>query len=88
MPGEDILYWRNEIQIIDGDQKKDDFPLWEVHIKKKKDLDVVIYKWEADALNVLQFMASNGLVANPRKTSLVILNQRKIQSKLCANIAC
>ena len=41
-----------------------------------KDLEVVIKKLELDAINVLRFMASNGLVANPKKTSLIILNQR------------
>ena len=29
---------------------------------------------EEDALNVLRFMASNGLVANPSKTALLFLN--------------
>ena len=29
-----ITLWIKEIQIIDDDQK-DDFPLWEVHIKKR-----------------------------------------------------
>ena len=29
-----------------------------------------------DALNVLQFIASNGLVANPPKTSCILLNQK------------
>ena len=32
---------------------------------------------EEDALNVLKFMASNGLVANPAKTALLFLNQKK-----------
>ena len=41
-----------------------------------KDLEVVLKKMEEDAKNVLQFMASNGLVANPKKTSLIILNQK------------
>ena len=39
-------------------------------------LEVVLKKMEEDAKNVLQFMASNGLVANPKKTSLIILNQK------------
>ena len=38
---------------------------------------MVINKLEADAINVLQFMAPNGLVANPRKTSLIFLNQKE-----------
>ena len=29
---------------------------------------------EEDALNILQFMASNGLVANPKKTAFMLLN--------------
>ena len=31
---------------------------------------------EEDALNVLRFMASNGLVANPSKTALLFLNNK------------
>ena len=43
------------------------------------DLDIftVIRKLEEDAQNVLAFMASNGLVANPKKTSLMFLNVKK-----------
>ena len=41
-----------------------------------KDLEVVLIKLEEDGQNVLKFMASNGLVANPKKTCFVILNQR------------
>ena len=33
-------------------------------------------KLEEDAVRVLQFMASNGLVANPKKTVLMILNSK------------
>ena len=33
----------------------------------------VIERLEKDAINVLKFMASNGLVANSKKTSLLIL---------------
>ena len=36
----------------------------------------VISKLEEDAKNVLKFMASNGLVANPSKTTLLILNHK------------
>ena len=32
---------------------------------------------EADAINVLKFMASNGLVANPKKTTMLFLNVGK-----------
>ena len=31
---------------------------------------------EEDALNVLKFMASNGLIANPAKTALLFLNNK------------
>ena len=41
-----------------------------------KDLEVVLNKLEVDALMVLQFMASNGLVANPKKNSFILLNQK------------
>ena len=34
---------------------------------------------EEDALNVLKFMASNGLVANPAKTALLFLNLKKTE---------
>ena len=40
------------------------------------DIEEVIRKLELDAKNVLRFMASNELVANPKKTTLVILNQK------------
>jgi hypothetical protein len=33
----------------------------------------VIAKLETDAINVLKFMASNGLVANPKKTVFMLL---------------
>ena len=32
---------------------------------------------EEDALNVLRFMASNGLVANPKKTAFIVLNHKQ-----------
>ena len=32
---------------------------------------------EEDAKNVLMFMASNGLVANPKKTAFMILNHKQ-----------
>ena len=34
-----------------------------------------------DAANVLSFMASNGLIANAQKTSLVILNNKTKKNK-------
>ena len=33
-------------------------------------------KLESDAVQVLRFMASNGLIANPKKTAFIILNQK------------
>ena len=39
-----------------------------------KTLEEVKLKLEEDARNVLQFMASNGLKANPSKTTLMLLN--------------
>jgi hypothetical protein len=40
-------------------------------------LETVIENLEEDAENVLQFMASNGLVANPSKTEFMILNAKE-----------
>ena len=40
-------------------------------------LKAIIRKMESDALMVLKFMASNGLVANPKKTTLLFLNLKK-----------
>jgi hypothetical protein len=39
-----------------------------------KELHDLIKKMELDAVSVLKFMASNGLIANPAKTSLLFLN--------------
>ena len=36
----------------------------------------IIPKLEEDGENVLKYMASNGLVANPSKTSLLFLNNK------------
>ena len=36
----------------------------------------LIKRLELDARNILEFMASNGLVANPKKTALMILNHK------------
>ena len=41
-------------------------------------IDEVIAKLEEDADLVLKFMASNGLVANPHKTTLMILNYKSL----------
>ena len=46
-----------------------------------KDLDEVIRKMEIDAINVLKFMASNGLVANPKKTTMLFLNLGRNDNK-------
>ena len=40
-------------------------------------LEKIIVMLEEDAKNVLQFMASNGLVANPKKTAFVVLYHKK-----------
>ena len=45
---------------------------------KDKDEQVVMRKLEEDATNILEFMASNGLVANPTKTVFMMLNNKKI----------
>ena len=38
-------------------------------------------------VNVLKFMASNGLVANPKKTTLIFLNQGKVEDEeICIKI--
>ena len=44
---------------------------------KGKTKQELIPKMEYDAGRVLAFMAANGLVANPAKTSLLVLNQKK-----------
>ena len=49
-------------------------------------LKLIIKKMEEDALNVLKFMASNGLVANPKKTTLLFLNLRKGMDLITINI--
>ena len=43
---------------------------------KGKTIEEVIHKLEEDAENVLKFMASNGLVANLSKTTLMIINYK------------
>ena len=44
---------------------------------------MVISNIEADAIQVLKFMASNELVANAKKTAFVIINQRNENSQMC-----
>ena len=46
-----------------------------------KRLEEIIKKLELDAINVLKFMASNELVANPSKTVLFIMNQKRTSPK-------
>ena len=41
------------------------------------DLEEIKRKMEEDGINVLRYMASNGLVANPQKTALIFLNLKK-----------
>jgi hypothetical protein len=42
------------------------------------DLNVVKRRLEIDAVNILKFMASNSLVANPKKTSLMFIGTDKL----------
>ena len=39
-------------------------------------MEKLIRQLEEDGQNVLEFMASNGLVANPKTTALIILNSK------------
>ncbi len=48
---------------------------------KDKDEQVVMRKLEEDATNILEFMASNGLVANPTKTVFMMLNNKKTENE-------
>ncbi len=41
-----------------------------------EDLSEILRKLEIDADRILRFMASNGLVANPSKTTFMVLNQK------------
>ena len=45
-----------------------------------KELSIVKKNLESDALQVLLFMASNGLIANPKKTALLFLNLKESNS--------
>ena len=47
-----------------------------------KNLEDVIKKLETDALNVLKFMASNGLFENEIKTKFIILNLKYSREQL------
>jgi hypothetical protein len=42
-----------------------------------KDVNTVVEKMKEDGQNILKFMASNGLIANPSKTVFIILGNRK-----------
>ena len=44
---------------------------------KSKNKEEIRTRLEEDALNVLDFMESNGLVANKAKTEFLLLNERK-----------
>ncbi len=44
---------------------------------KDKDEQVVMRKLEEDATNIFEFMALNGVVANPTKTVFMRLNNKK-----------
>jgi len=48
---------------------------------KDKDEQVVLRKLEEDATNILEFMASNGLVANPTKTVFMMLNNKRKENE-------
>ena len=41
-----------------------------------KDLQIVKSELESDAVQLMRFMASNGLIANPKKTAFLILNRK------------
>ena len=41
------------------------------------DIKEVIRKMEEDASQVLKYMASNSLIANPKKTAMLFLNNNK-----------
>ena len=50
-----------------------------------KDFEEIKRKLQEDAENVLQFMASNGLVANPSKTVFMILGDRSANGEMHEN---
>ena len=41
-----------------------------------KSIEDVLRKLQIDAKNVLKFMASNGLFANPSKTTFIVINDK------------
>ena len=53
------------------------FILWLTYCVSHKILAKVLAMLEEDAVNVLRFMASNGLVANPKKTAFMVLNLKQ-----------
>ena len=53
--------------------------------KGKEPMDIKL-KLEEDAINALQFMASNGMVANQKKTEFMVLNE-KVKTGLLDDIA-
>ena len=53
------------------------FQLTLTHQLRNKALEKVCEILEEDAINVLKFMASNGLMANPSKTSLMFRNLKQ-----------
>ena len=48
---------------------------------KDKEIEGVVRKVEEDARRILEFMASNGLVANPTKTTFLVLNHKAEEEK-------
>ena len=75
-----------------------DFEDWLVHAKastyaddsgtsvKGNSTTEIIPKLEEDGENVLKYMASNGLVANPSKTALLFLNNKVKGDPIAINI--
>ena len=51
-----------------------------------KNTHELIEQLSEDATVVLNFMASNGLVANPKKTSFLLLNQKQCDQEICVKI--
>ena len=51
-----------------------------------KSIEEIVRKMEIDASNVLKFMASNGLVANPSKTVLIFMNLKKNHAPISVKI--
>ncbi len=46
-----------------------------------KDINVILQKLQEDGEKVLQFIASNGLLANPSKTVLIVMGDNTIKDK-------